>query len=720
MKDRKTVLWLLGAMILSLALIAGCGDDDSSTPPGDDTTTATIGTAGGEISRTGEVTLTVPAGALPGNVDFTVDENTSPTALPTDREGLTPAFSIGPDGTTFGSAAEIKLYYDEGDLNGADESDIVIYTDDGSGWTALSTTVDEASNVATADVNHLSDYIATVPYEAEGVYALLEILREVTYIGSTTNIDFISARFDTVVDPCSVHHALHPDSLFCNDYELLWDTPTTSYIDDSETADFLVPGDTYTYTIHGNAEVPDLTQSIDMPTECPYVTNISQMQVLSKDGFTVEWADTGAGTVWLGLIPDGSDDPVTLETANDGSYTFTAADLADLEPGDCTLNLIHYTSTAITATGYDPNSLISAGSQHVILVTLSNGGAIGTDGGTVALGDDGYLEIPELALSTEIEFTAEINTSPTAAPDGWAFVTPVYTVGPSGTTFAVDAELAFYYDTSLVTGFNDDYDVETITIFTDEGSGWTALDSDVYEMLTEVDADVSHLSDFAAMIEVPQVGEGVYCEIEVVRTLWYIFGTLARGDEYEIRFDAIVDPEPDTPLDADGVTVGTLAMEWDSSDQQYAHDALPSELLDLDTAYNVVVDGDADVPDLTQSIQFVDAEPYITSFETNTDVPTTGFDIEWAGTNDSDVHLVITTPNPVTHEPQEIINTYTPNDGLFTVSESDLSTSPLGVLLIELTYENEGTITATGYNPASKWEVYTLSLASLTLVAPTQ
>ena len=713
MRYGKNLVWLLGALVLALVLCTGCSDDDddTTTPPADDTTEATIGATGGTIERDGEASLEIPSGALDADVDFTMDENDSPTAMVSSRETATPVFSIGPDGTQFDTPATLTLTYDEADLNGADEQDIVIYTDSGSGWNALTTTVDAGANTATAEISHLSDYVATIPYgeAAEGVYAVLEVTRIVNYLGIVNNTDMITARFDTVVDPCHIHHALHPDSVSCNTYGLVWDEMTTSYIDENLTQEFLVPGDEYTFTVDGNDEVPDLTQAVTMPSVCPYITNISQNQVVPKDGFTVEWTDTDAGTVFLGLIPQGSDEVVEFETDNDGTHTFAAADLADLPTGTYALNLIKYNRATVTATGYDPNSIVDAGSLNVVLVNLSDDSAIGPDGGVVALGEDGYLDIPAGALAGSVDFTATVNESPTAAPDGWTFVTPVYTVGPASTSFTTDAEIVFNYDTTQV-GSNDE---STITIFTNDGSGWVALSSTVYEILSQVASPVSHLSDFVAMVEVDTPAEGVYCEIEIRRAMYYVFSTVARSDELRTRFDTVVDPEPDTPLDADGVSFGTLDLDWDSGDEAYEYDCLPSELHTLGQTYNLVVDGDEDVPDLTLPITFVDAEPYITNFESDVNVLTTGFDIEWGGTNGGTAHLAI-----MDQSGAMIIDEDTPNDGLYSVTSTQLASAQQGLLLVDLTYESEGTISATGYDPASTWSCYSINTVTLMLADP--
>ena len=80
------------AAAVLLAVLAACDDDDDDAPP---LSTGTIGAAGGTVSvADGSVVLTVPAGALTGDVGFRID----PAATPTIRlgryvaEGLTWAY----------------------------------------------------------------------------------------------------------------------------------------------------------------------------------------------------------------------------------------------------------------------------------------------------------------------------------------------------------------------------------------------------------------------------------------------------------------------------------------------------------------------------------------------------------------------------------------------------------------------------------------------------
>ena len=305
-----------------------------------------------------------------------MDENNSPTSMATGRQFASESFTIGPDSTSFATPAEITIHYDEADLGSADESAIVIYTDDGGGWSPLTTTVDENNNTAAAEIDHLSDYSATVPYNeaSEGVFAVLELVRAVSYAGFI-NFDIISARFDTTVDPCVIHQSLHPDSIYCNEYKLAWDDMSQTYRDQNAEQEFLVLGDIYEFEIFGNGEVPDLVRTITFPSVAPCVASLTSGQTLSLEGFTMLWTGTDENDVLINII-SGDDPPtiVSIETANDGSYTFSAAELDDFTEGMHVLDLRYYTLEFIAAEGYDSNSTIRAGTSNITLINLSNSG----------------------------------------------------------------------------------------------------------------------------------------------------------------------------------------------------------------------------------------------------------------------------------------------------------------------------------------------------------
>ena len=187
MNSRTSGLKVGLTLLLTLLLCLGCSDDaDDPVVPGDEITSETIGAAGGVIEIADAVVMTVPAGAVGSDITFTMaDAGSDHDAMVSVRALGSAGYSIGPAGTTFDEPVVLTLHYDEADLGGISESAIIIYTDDGAGWTALPTEVDEVGNIATAEIYHLSDFVVTLPAgeAADGVYAIFEVVRMASFTG---------------------------------------------------------------------------------------------------------------------------------------------------------------------------------------------------------------------------------------------------------------------------------------------------------------------------------------------------------------------------------------------------------------------------------------------------------------------------------------------------------------------------------------------------------
>ncbi|MCK4306234.1 MAG: hypothetical protein KAY24_18485, partial [Candidatus Eisenbacteria sp.] len=418
---------------------------------------------------------------------------------------------------------------------------------------------------------------------AQGVYGLFEVFRLVSYAGEgvdNNRTDMIIARFDAVVNPCSPVEPMHPDSVYCNNYGMSFDEMICAYVDENTSAfDFLNLGGTYTFHVIASAEVPALERSITMVDHEPVITNIENGDALSVQGFTVEWNDVSGDSVTV-VLSICQEALVSKRLLNNGSVTFTADDLAGLNLGACVLTLSHYERITLDdAPGYDPNSYIIAVTSDIKSVYLSDqSGLIGPDGGSVMLGDDGRLVIPAGALTESILFEAEINPSPPAGPEGYTLLSPVYSIQPSGTTFAERATLRFSYsETTLGDAVEDD-----IVIFTNAGSGWEELDSSVYEDENFVESGIYHLSDFVAAVPTPIITEGIYAVLQVNMTFSnHGETTISRSDLLHARFDAVVAEDPVTPLQAGTVTFGTWELEWDGDDSYSYVDYIDHQYLTI-------------------------------------------------------------------------------------------------------------------------------------------
>lgn len=115
--------------------------------------TQSIGAAGGTISSDdGTVSLTVPAGAVSADTMFTI------TPIVPMGPGAVVAYRIGPEGTTFTSAATIKFTAKESQLVGTDINGMrVAYQDSERRWRAFTDpTIDGRS--LSVKTTHLSDW----------------------------------------------------------------------------------------------------------------------------------------------------------------------------------------------------------------------------------------------------------------------------------------------------------------------------------------------------------------------------------------------------------------------------------------------------------------------------------------------------------------------------------------------------------------------------------
>jgi hypothetical protein len=119
-------------------------------------TTKTIGAAGGTLQAGGAV-LTIPPGALAGDVMITVTPSASP--VPPDYNALSPIFSFAPRGTMFAMPATISL-----PLSMANASASIYASNTTGGWDGLVTTTN--GTTASAAVLELSDFFAGVPNPA--------------------------------------------------------------------------------------------------------------------------------------------------------------------------------------------------------------------------------------------------------------------------------------------------------------------------------------------------------------------------------------------------------------------------------------------------------------------------------------------------------------------------------------------------------------------------
>jgi streptogramin lyase len=113
-----------------------------------------IGPEGGVISAdSGNVTLTVPAGALQSVISFVVQPL---DAWPDGAVGS--VFEILPTGLTFDVPAQLVVHYAAADLGTTDPQRLRVGRAVGATWTPLPSTVDLAASTVSASLAHLSVY----------------------------------------------------------------------------------------------------------------------------------------------------------------------------------------------------------------------------------------------------------------------------------------------------------------------------------------------------------------------------------------------------------------------------------------------------------------------------------------------------------------------------------------------------------------------------------
>ncbi|MCP4545254.1 MAG: hypothetical protein GY835_02170 [bacterium] len=702
--NSKTHFARLGLLLLAaLVLYLGCSSSSDPADTGNPVTSETIGAIGGAIEIADAVTMIVPPGAVAGDVNFTMNQANNPDGMVAVRALGSAVYSIGPSGTTFDEPVTLELHYDEADLGGVSESEIIIYTDSGAGWTPLPTTVDEVNNIASAEIYHLSDFAVTTPAgeAADGVFAIFEIVRLRNDDGLLPRIDIIAARFDGVVNPCSPVEPLHPTSVSCNEYDLVYDDILLGYLDTNDPGEFLTLGDTYTYTVEVSDDVPAITRSIDMVDVEPAITNIEMFDVLSAQGFTVEWNDTSDDSVTLALAL--SDEMVVSKRLrNSGSYTFTANDLQGVEPGIYALALVHYVKEYITdVAGYDPASYILASSDDTKVIRItSDDNVIGEVGGVLLLGEngeDGRLTIASGTLSENVTFTIEVNATPTTT-ENYTFLSPVYSMGPDGTPFDGDgAQLCFFYDDNdLGEALEED-----IVVLVDEGFGWEELNTDIMESNNWANAVIAHLSDYVVAVPVPHTTEGVYAEMFVMRS-HSVFEGLPdiNADFLQLRFDEVAGDEPVTPLQAGTATFGAWPMVWrgdESSDDYYDYEQMGDpEFLTVGNDYSLNVTSSGAVPALVLQVPFPTA-PAIANVGPGDILSLDGFTLEW------DDYLPGSTVEIRILAGATGAMVVAPNTGSYTFSAAELEgiDSEYPAVIIQLAYVAEVPIVADGFDSES-------------------
>ncbi len=355
---------------------SGTGDDEDNV----DSVQTSVGPDGGTVIINRKINLNIPAGALDDTVDFTIEVNNSPTPIGGTMAFVSPVYSVEPTGTMFNIPASIAIFYESDQLYGHDSTDIVLYTNDGTGWTALSTIIDNAEPAAWAMISHLSDFALAVDtsggsVETGELFCILVAARNIVNVeGTTIKMDLLTAKFDSSYAPCDPIDPQQAGGVVCNDKTLTWMSETNTYLYQNVfDMSFITLGEKMKFTVTGNASVPSFADSINFPDAEVVLTSPTSQAVVTHSGFMVNWngSDVG-GSVRIVLVSASADSVLSVETANDGSHEITSSDLEGKANGEYGLLLIYEDTDYIDADGIDPRSIIAARIFNSITVNLAD------------------------------------------------------------------------------------------------------------------------------------------------------------------------------------------------------------------------------------------------------------------------------------------------------------------------------------------------------------
>ncbi|MCK4372847.1 MAG: hypothetical protein KAW61_06845 [candidate division Zixibacteria bacterium] len=328
--------------------------------------------------------------------------------------------------------------------------------------------------------------------------------------------------------------------------------------------------------------------------------------------------------------------------------------------------------------------------DHGTVVTID------TAGGALAIGSDVTLEIPPYALSGSVDFTIGQNSSPAAAGGTRDMASACYTIGPSGTQFDVPAAITISYD---VSGF-DNVDEESLIIYTNSGSGWDALATEIDRGVKTASASVTHLSDFAVMLDTSSTAEGIYAKLVLGRMITW----MGEGDPYRIdiitaSFDSGYGPCTVLhPLQPSGVTCKDYTLDWfeEMGSFTYSEDLNLDGFLKLDTNYVFEVTSSDLVPSLTKAITFPSVEPYFTNPTYGSVLSKSGFATTWSGSGSGTVEIIM-----VDLAGDSAVWVSTVNDGSYSFTGDQLASLTPGMYVMVLNHYNRELIAAEGYDPRS-------------------
>lgn len=145
------------------------GSDAVHADAGSAPATGLVGPEGGTVTLPDGTTLTIPAGALDGEVTFTIQATgMTPTTFPGGLSPVTELVTVLPSGTVFHAPATLTLPYDSTGIPGDGAEVLTLYTAPSlvGPWVRLETGI--GNGVLTAEISHLSEFQGASGCRTEG------------------------------------------------------------------------------------------------------------------------------------------------------------------------------------------------------------------------------------------------------------------------------------------------------------------------------------------------------------------------------------------------------------------------------------------------------------------------------------------------------------------------------------------------------------------------
>ena len=322
---------------------------------------------------------------------------------------------------------------------------------------------------------------------------------------------------------------------------------------------------------------------------------------------------------------------------------------------------------------------------------------IGPEGGTIEIAGGIILSIPSGALTDTITFEiAEISDG--SHPTGnLKPVSSMYSIEPSGTIFDSPATLTLHYDESKLGGVSE----SAIVAYTYEISSWGALATDVHSGDNYVTVQISHLSDFCAMVDTSLVSEGIYTKLVVARNIMYYSDVAIFTDVISAVFDSVYAPcDPIQPISGVNVGCDQYSLDWYALTGSYMYPepgTMMSPFIQLGKNYQFTVTASDAVPALVSSIDFPDHNPYITSpAYMSINSLSSDLMVTWQSYGAGTVELIL-----VSAAGDSSYMVETANDGSHLITSSNFSGLTAGEYALILNHYNREFIDAFGYDPRS-------------------